>query len=43
MLMNGYVLGGGYSVDLPQSWTEKLHSLNKLYSNGYVNIHGEQT
>ncbi len=41
MLRNGYVLYGGYSVDLPQNWTEKLNDLNLVYSNGHVNVHSE--
>jgi hypothetical protein len=40
MLKNGYVLYGGYSVDLPENWTEKLYDLNLTYSNGHVNIYG---
>jgi putative flippase GtrA len=40
MLWNGYVLYGGYSVDLPKNWTEKLCKLNIVYSNKLVNIYG---
>jgi len=40
MLRNGYVLYEGYSVDLPQNWTEKLYGLNLLYSDGSVKIFG---
>ena len=39
MLKNGYVLYGGYSVDLPENWTKKLCDLNIIYSNGYVNVY----
>ncbi len=39
MLWNGYVLYGGYSVDLPKNWTEKLYKLNIVYSNKPVNIY----
>ena len=39
MLKNGYVVYGGYSVDLPQDWTEKASSLNQVYSNGLVNVY----
>jgi len=39
MVKNGYVIYGGYSVDLPERWREKLNSLNLVYSNEHVNIH----
>lgn len=39
MEKNGYVVYGGYSIDLPGSWLEKTHVLNLVYSNGVVNIH----
>lgn len=39
MLRNGYVLHGGYSVDLPEGWTEKLTCLSLAYSNGEVKIY----
>ena len=41
MARNGYVIYGGYSVDLPENWTEKLYDLNVVYSNGPVNVNGE--
>jgi hypothetical protein len=40
MLRNGYVIGGGYSIDLPSGWPERLYGLNLLYSNAAVNIYG---
>ena len=43
MLENGYVLGGGYSIDLPRNWTERTLSLNHIYSNRLVNVHTEST
>jgi len=36
---NGYVLYGGYSVNLPENWTEKLCDLNIAYSNGLVKLY----
>jgi len=39
MLKNGYVVYGGYSVDLPENWTEKASSLNLAYSNGLANVY----
>jgi hypothetical protein len=39
MLKNGYVVYGGYSVDLPKNWTEKASILNLAYSNGLANIY----
>jgi len=39
MLKNGYVVYGGYSVDLPEDWTEKASSLNQVYSNGPANVY----
>jgi len=36
---NGYVLYGGYSVNLPENWTEKLYDLNIAYSNGLVKLY----
>jgi hypothetical protein len=41
MLRNGFAMYGGYSINLPENWTEKLYELNLLYSNGPVNIYGE--
>ncbi len=41
MLKNGYVLYGGYSVDLPKNWTEKLNSLNLIYCNNQVKIYSK--
>jgi hypothetical protein len=40
MLRNGFAIYGGYSINLPENWTEKLYELNLLYSNGSVNIYG---
>jgi hypothetical protein len=40
MFRNGYVVGGGYSIDLPSDWPERLYGLNLLYSNSVVNIYG---
>lgn len=40
MFINGYVIYGGYSIDLPGKWIEKLYSLNLIYSNSYVNVYG---
>jgi len=39
MLKNGYVLYGGYSIDLPKNWTEKTNNLDLIYSNGQVEIY----
>jgi hypothetical protein len=39
MLKNGYVVYGGYSVDLPKNWIEKASILNLAYSNGLANIY----
>jgi len=39
MFKNGYVVYGGYSVDLPENWTEEASSLNQVYSNGLANIY----
>jgi hypothetical protein len=39
MLKNGYVVYGGYSVDLPENWMEKASSLNLVYSNGLANVY----
>jgi hypothetical protein len=39
MLKNGYVVYGGYSVDLPKNCTEKASILNQVYSNGPANIY----
>ncbi|MBS7659947.1 hypothetical protein KEJ28_04605 [Candidatus Bathyarchaeota archaeon] len=33
---NGYVLYGGYSVNLPQGWINKTLNLSQIYSNNYV-------
>jgi len=40
MLKNGYVLYGGYSVDMPENWTEKVRYLNLIYLNGPVSVYG---
>ena len=40
MSRNGYVVYGGYSVDLPENWAEKLYDLGLSYSNGAVYIYG---
>jgi len=39
MLRNGYVVYGGYSVDLPKNWMEKVEGLNLIYSNGQVEVY----
>jgi hypothetical protein len=39
MFKNGYVVYGGYSVDLPEDWAEKASSLNHVYSNGLANVY----
>ena len=33
MVRNGYVIYGGYSLDLPEDWMEKALQLNLVYSN----------
>jgi len=40
MARNGYVVYGGYSIDLPENWTERLYALNLPYSNGPVSVYG---
>lgn len=43
MMKNGYVVYGGYSVDLSEDWIEKTYDLDIVYANGMVNIcHGEE-
>ncbi len=42
MSRNGYVIYGGYSVDLPENWTKKLYDLSLSYSNGPVNVYGDR-
>jgi hypothetical protein len=42
MLEKGYVLYGGYSVDLPLGWMEKTYDLNTIYSNGFVKVVGSR-
>jgi len=39
MSKNGYVVYGGYSVDLPEDWAEKASSLNQVYSNGLASTY----
>lgn len=39
MLRNGYVLYGGYSIDLPENWMEKASQLNLIYSNGAASLY----
>jgi hypothetical protein len=39
MARNGYVIYGGYSVDLPQKWMEKASQMNLIYSNKVTKIH----
>ncbi|MDW8050817.1 MAG: hypothetical protein RMI99_07155, partial [Nitrososphaerota archaeon] len=39
MYRNGYVIYGGYSINLPESSAEKLRELNHIYSNGPVNVY----
>jgi hypothetical protein len=42
MLKNGYVVYGGYSVDLSENWAEKTFNLNLIYSNGPVKVHASE-
>lgn len=42
MARNGYVVYGGYSVDLPERWMERIYDLSLVYSNGVVNIHAQK-
>lgn len=42
MQTNGYSMPTGYSLELPSNWTQKISNLNKVYSNGQVNIHTER-
>ena len=39
MFKNGYVVYGGYSVDLPENWTGKASNLNLVYSNNLSNVY----
>ncbi len=39
MVKNGYVIYGGYSVDLPENWMEKTSQMNLIYSNKVTNIY----
>lgn len=39
MVENGYVFYGGYSVDLPSGWTERIAGLSQIYSNGFVKVY----
>jgi hypothetical protein len=39
MERNGYVIYGGYSVDLPENWMEKTFQLNLIYSNRVAHIY----
>jgi putative flippase GtrA len=39
MFKNGYVMWGGYSLDLPRNWMERAYSLNHVYSNGLANVY----
>lgn len=39
MKENGYVLYGGYSVDLPHNWIDKTLNLSQIYSNSYVKVY----
>jgi len=41
MLENGYVVWGGYSVDLPSDWVERACSLNLVYSNGVASVYAD--
>lgn len=36
---HGYVVYGGYSVDLPRDWMKRADGLSLIYSNGIVNLH----
>lgn len=39
MKENGYVLYGGYSIDLPRNWIAKTLHLSQVYSNSYVKVY----
>ncbi|MEM2815889.1 MAG: hypothetical protein QW056_04850 [Candidatus Bathyarchaeia archaeon] len=39
MADNGFVIYGGYSVDLPGGWAEKTVCLSQIYSNSFVKIY----
>ena len=41
MSRNGYVIYGGYSVDLPENWMEKASQMNLIYSNRVAYIHAK--
>ena len=41
MLRNGYVVWGGYSVDLPSDWVDRAHSLSRVYSNGVASVYAK--
>jgi hypothetical protein len=39
MARNGYVVWGGYSVDLPSNWVERARDLNLVYSNRVTSVY----
>jgi hypothetical protein len=39
MTRNGYVVYGGYSVDMPENWMERSGNLSLVYSNGIADVH----
>jgi|GEM_PF-497103 len=39
MGVNGYVIYGGYSVDLPRNWLERVYELNLVHFNGVVSVY----
>ncbi|MEM4853469.1 MAG: hypothetical protein QXQ60_07865 [Thermofilum sp.] len=39
MVEKGYVVGGGYSVDLPGGWRGRVRALSLIYSNGAVEVY----
>lgn len=39
MSSNGYVVYGGYALELPHNWSVKLSGLNHVYANNMVNLY----
>ena len=39
MLENGYVVHGGYSINLPSDWTENTRELDLVYFNSIIGIY----
>jgi hypothetical protein len=40
MSSNGYVVYGGYALELPSNWSGKLSELNHVYANNMVSLYG---